>query len=62
MTTIFPIIVVIIVIVGIWPSLYSNVVLIQLDPVTNTATATSERSGLAPEILMIYNGLVIMAN
>ena len=57
MTTILPIIVVIIVIIGIWPSLYSNVALIQLDRVTTTsATANSERSGLAPEILMVYNG------
>jgi hypothetical protein len=49
MTTILAIVIIIIV-VGIGPSLYYNVALSQLDPVTNTATATRERSGLARDL------------
>jgi hypothetical protein len=45
---------IIVIIIGLWPFLYPDVTLSQIDLVRNTV---SERNGeLVPEILMIYNG------
>jgi hypothetical protein len=49
---------IIVIIIGLWPFLYPDITLSQIDLVRNTV---SERNGeLVPEILMIIMGLGIM--